>query len=141
MYREFDREGLVLIPQLQFSTPLPALEESLATRGTRAHGIELVDTHGQSWRLSRGSIRGAAPYYNPLDPRVQEAMLDVVRELVDRYHTHPSFYGVSVELSSNGFMQLPGLNWGYDDKTIQRFEKATGIRVPTVPGTKRFKKR
>ena len=67
LYRVFDREGLVLIPELQFSSPLPALERQLAGGGPGAEGIELVGPDGRSWREAQGSVRGLAPYYNPLD--------------------------------------------------------------------------
>ncbi len=67
--------------------------------------------------------RGLAPYYNVLDPRVQEAMLDVVRELVARYAQHPSFAGLAMQLSADGYAQLPGPDWGMDDATIARFER------------------
>ena len=69
--------------------------------------------------------RGLAPYYNTLDPRVQEAMLAVVREVVERYAQHPSFAGLALRLSAYGYAQLPGPEWGMDDATIARFEHDT----------------
>ncbi|MCA9117505.1 MAG: family 10 glycosylhydrolase, partial [Planctomycetaceae bacterium] len=141
LFRLFGREGLLLIPELQFSTPLPALERQLAAGGGRECGIELTGRDGRTWRQSRGTSRGHAPCYNPLDPRVQEAVLEVVREFVARYRHHPSFGGLSLELGSSGYLQLPGLNWGYDDETIARFEQETGIRVPAEPGAARFQQR
>ncbi len=141
LYRVFDREGLVLIPELQFSTPLPALEQILARDGDGARGLELIGRDGRSWRETRGSARGLAPHYNPLDPRVQKAVLDVVGELVERYRSHPSFQGVAVELSSVGYLQFPGLNWGYDDETIARFRRATGMQVPGDRGPDRYRRR
>jgi uncharacterized lipoprotein YddW (UPF0748 family) len=82
-----------------------------------------------------------APYYNPLNPRVQQAMLDVVQELVDRYRGHESFHGVAVELTMNGSMQFPGLEWGYDDETVANFERATGVQVPPGEGPERYARR
>ena len=72
--------------------PLPELE-SLRQR---------IDAHSRaasSWSaraVSPGSKRTAAnrgltPHYNLLDDRVQQAMLDVAREVVQRYGRHPSF--------------------------------------------------
>ena len=138
LYRLFDREQLVLIPELQFSTPLPVLERLLATGKSDVRGIELIGRDGRSWRESRGAARGLAPYYNPLDPRVQKAILDVLRELVDRYDAHDSYQGVAIELSSVGYLQFPGLNWGYDDNTVARFAQATGTDIPSATGEKRF---
>ena len=131
LYRLFDREGLILIPELQFSTPLPALEKVLTSDGEGATGIELIARDGRSWRETKASYRGLAPYYNPLNPRVQQAVLEVVEELAGRYRSHESFGGVAIELSSVGYLQLPGLKWGYDDGTIARFEKDTGLRIPS----------
>lgn len=141
LYRHFDREGLVLIPELQFSSPLPALERQLARSGDGVEGIELIGSNGRSYRESRGAERGLAPYYNPLDPRVQRAILDVVEEVVQRYRQHPSFRGLAVEIGTNGYLLLPGLEWGYDDHTIARFEATTGITVPAAEGRERFKLR
>jgi hypothetical protein len=133
MYRVFDREGLVLIPELQFSAPLPALERQLAAGGQQAEGIELVGPDGRSWRESQGSNGGLAPYYNPLDPRVQTAVLDIVREFVERYRRHRSFRGVALEVDRSGYLQLPGLEWGCDEATLARFRHETGARVDGTP--------
>lgn len=138
LYRMFDRNGLVLIPELQFSTPLPALERQLNREGANVRGIELIGRDGKSWRESVGSTRGLAPYYNPLDPRVQQAILEIVRELAERYQQHDAYHGVAVSLGGKGYLQFPGLEWGYDDASVKRFEKATGIKVPSVSGDKKY---
>ncbi len=57
-------------------------------------------------------------------------MLAVVRELVQRYARHPSFAGLALRLSGDGYAQLPGPDWGMDDATIARFERETGLSVP-----------
>ena len=54
-------------------------------------------------------------------------MLGVVSELVDRYGAHPSFRGVGVQLSADGYAQLPGTDGSYDDETIAAFERETKI--------------
>jgi hypothetical protein len=133
LYRVFDRERLVLIPELQLSSPLPALERQLAGSGPGSEGIELVGPDGRSWREAQGSVRGLAPYYNPLDPRVQHAVLDVVREFVERYRRHSSFRGIALEVDRTGYLQLPGLEWGCDDATVARFEHDTGVRIDGAP--------
>ena len=121
LFRLFDREGLTLIPALHFASPLPRLEE-WRREGTReAEGIELVDDQGEVWSKRHAPRQGLAPYYNPLDPRTREAMLEVVRELADRYGHHSSFAGLAIQLSADGYAQLPGVDWGYDSATLQRF--------------------
>jgi uncharacterized lipoprotein YddW (UPF0748 family) len=129
--RVFDRSGLALVPTLQFATPLPELETLRRGVDPQASGLELIGPSGRAWVESQGAVRGLAPYYNLLDPRVQEAMKNVVAELVNRYGHHPSLAGVAVQLSGNGFAVVPGLEWGIDDMTIARFERDTGIEIPS----------
>jgi hypothetical protein len=124
LLRLFDREHLKLIPTLQFATPLPELEAILRAGGPATDGIELIGPGGLPWTDVQPSHHGMEPYYNPLDDRVQRAMLAVVRELVERYAKHPSFAGLGIELSAHGYTQLPGEQWGLDDQTIHSFEAA-----------------
>ena len=159
LFRLFDRESLVFVPELQFSTPLPALERILRQPGSsssagkndrtsdgysqNSRGIELIGHDGRSWREVHSSVRGHAPYYNPLDPRVQNAVVDIVREIVERYASHDSFQALSIEVSTDSYMQFPGLKWGYDDGTMVRFERDTEIRLPDPcrAGDDRFRHR
>ncbi|WP_417377559.1 family 10 glycosylhydrolase [Gimesia sp.] len=130
LFQMFNREQLTLVPELQFSSMLYSLELMLQDESDRSAGIELVNSTGQTWREAKGTSRGQAPFYNPLDPRVQAEIVKIFRELVIRYKQHPSFQGVAVQLSLNGYLQLPGLEWGYDDQTVQQFQKETGIKIP-----------
>ncbi len=132
LYRIFDREQLTLIPELQFSCPLPSLERQLVD-GTAAEGIELVGADGRAAREHTGRAE-AWPIYNPLDPRVQDAVLAAVREVVERYRQHPAFRGVALEISRTGYLQLPGIDWAYDSATIARFEHDTGVTVDGALG-------
>jgi hypothetical protein len=126
-----DREGIRLMMQLQFAAPLPALEEQLRSGNDDPTGITLLGAEGKPYTLIHPPRRGNAPYYNPLDERVQRAMLDVVREVAARYGKHPSFGGISLELSGETYLALPGEAWGLDDRTFTRFLQARG-------GTQRF---
>ena len=89
LLRLIDRENLQLIPSLEFATPLPALEAIRRRGGAEAQGLEWIGADGATWCQTYSARRGLAPYYNTLDPRVQEAMLAAVRELVRRYATTP----------------------------------------------------
>lgn len=129
LFQIFNREKLTLVPELQFSSMLNSLEQMLHDDSGNSAGIELVNSAGQTWREAKGTSRGQAPFYNPLDPRVQAEIVKIFRELVVRYKRHPSFQGVAVQLSLNGYLQLPGLDWGYDDQTVQQFQKETGIKI------------
>lgn len=141
LYRIFDREQLALIPELQFSSMIPKLEKVISDEPEKAVGIELINIHGQSWRNSKGSTRGQAPYYNPLNPRVQSEITNIFTEFVTRYKAHSAFQGVAVQLTLNGYLQLPGLHWGYDDVTIAQFEKETGIKIPSSRESTKYKTR
>ncbi|MCA9021322.1 MAG: family 10 glycosylhydrolase, partial [Planctomycetaceae bacterium] len=141
LFQIFNREKLSLIPELQFSSMLNSLEQMLQDDSGKSTGIELVNSTGQTWREAKGTSRGQAPFYNPLDPRVQAEIVKIFRELVVRYKDHPSFQGVAVQLSLNGYLQLPGLEWGYDDLTIQQFQKETGVRVPVATESGKYQER
>lgn len=139
LLRLFDREGLRLIPAIQFSSPLPALE-SLRTTDEDKRGLDLVDLEGKTFAGRHGAPRGQSPYYNPLDLRVQNQMLAVVEELATRYGAHPALGGLALQLGPETFAQLPGEEWGADAKTLARFSRETGVSLPGAAaerGTKR----
>lgn len=141
LLRLFDREGLQLVPAVEFAAPLPALEAVIRQGGPQAEGLQWIGPEGLPWTQVYVPHRGRAPYYNVLDPRVQEAMLGVIREIVARYGQHPSLAGMALQLSAYGYAQLPGPQWGLDDATIARFERQTGVRLPTVAGPERYRRR
>ncbi|HUG71418.1 MAG TPA: family 10 glycosylhydrolase, partial [Pirellulaceae bacterium] len=136
LFRLFDREQLQLIPSFHFATPLPELDAMQQRSGSAADGIELLGYDGRSWPARFGTNRGQAPYYNPLDPRVQNAVRRVIGEVVDRYGHHSSFAGVSLQMGPDTFVQLPGAAWGNDDRTIARFMADTKNPVPGAPVVK-----
>lgn len=137
--QEFDRRELSLLPAIQFNTPLPKIE-ALLRSGTDTEGMQLVGADGRRYRPGHGSSGTWTPNYNPLDSRVQAAMLEVVSELVTRLSGHPSFKGLALDLSADGFAQLPGPNWGLDDRTISQFTEETGLQPPGT-GPDRFARR
>ncbi|MDR1493263.1 MAG: hypothetical protein LBT05_11140 [Planctomycetaceae bacterium] len=135
----FDRENLTLIPAVDFCMPLPSLEERIrqdlqAVRPTPfiESGLRYVDPYGNVLpeQASRSDSSGRGAYYNLLNPDVQNAMIDVIRELVERSAAHPSFGGVAVQLSPDGYAILPEEYYGMDDDTIARFSRDSRINVP-----------
>jgi len=142
LFRLFDREGLQLIPAVEFAAPLPELEAVIREPGTAGEGIEWIGPDGRSRRRTHLARQGLSPYYNTLHPLVQEEMLRVVRELVGRYADHKSFGGLAIQLSAQGYAQLPGPDWGMDDVTIGRFQQDTGLQLPAAEaGPERFARR
>lgn len=140
LLRITDREQLTLIPGVRFTGALIPLEIERRRPDGAGVGIELVGGDGRTYAARYRTDPGSSPLYNPLDPRVQAAMLGVVRELVARYGQHPSFGGVSIELSAQTFAQLPGVAWGLDDRTMGDFAASQGITLP-MAGPDRFRLR
>jgi hypothetical protein len=136
----FDREDKRLIPLVHFSAPLPALEERLRRENPQISGVALIGADGRTYTAVQPPQRGLAPYYNPLNADVQEAVLAAIRELVRRYAGHSSLGGLAVGLTGKGFLQLPGEAWGFDDATIAEFERDNAIHVPGT-GPERFRLR
>ncbi|MBX7072647.1 MAG: family 10 glycosylhydrolase [Pirellulales bacterium] len=137
LLRMFDREKLQLIPAISFAAPLASLEELKRQGGDAAAGLEWVGRDGHTWLERYAADQGRAPYYNTLDPRVQDAMLAIIDELLARYGEHSSLTGVALQLSGYGYAQLPGLAWGFDDRTIAAFEHDTGVQI-AGDGPRRF---
>ncbi len=66
-------------------------------------------------------IQFAVPRYNPLDPRVQKGVHEVVDEITTRYGRHATFDGIAVICRPDTYTLLPGRQWGYDQATLRRF--------------------
>lgn len=140
LFRLFDRQRLQLIPALEYAAPLPALEAIRRQGGPQAEAVEWIGADGNPRFSGHAPQTGLGPYYNTLHPRVQEEMLRVVREVVDRYAHHSSFGGLAIRLSAEGYAQLPGPEWGLDDLTIARFQEDSKCHVPGN-GPQRFAQR
>jgi hypothetical protein len=130
------REGLRLVPAVSFDAPLPALEAVLAGAGADAAGIACVGRDGKAKQTEGG--RGC--HYNVLDPRVQQAVEDVVGELAGRLRGAEAVDGLAVVLPHDGWMHLPGTAWGLDDATFSRFLAEIGGQEPATGG-ERFARR
>lgn len=140
LLRVFDREGIRVIPSVQLAAPLPRLEAQRQAANTIETGVECVDYDGRTFSFKAEDSTTLRQLYNPLNEQVQAELVGLVRELSTRYSDHPSFSGVGVQVSSNGYGMLPGLAWGFDDSTVTQFSSQTGIRVPG-DGANRFRQR
>jgi hypothetical protein len=128
LYRQFDRHpDLWLLPVLRFDGPLPAVEDLARRQDGSQIGLDLIGPDGRPWRVVP---ERQTPLYNPLDERVQDAMVAAVREMAFRCGTHPSMMGIGIELAPDCFTQLPGVGWGLDDRTVARFAEETRSVVP-----------
>ena len=126
LFRVFDREQMQLVPLVRFSAPL----RSLAQTPPPGDGLSLVDVGGNPYSLTGTEVQWTC---NPLDPRVQQAMRRLIRELVSRYAHHKSFGGVCIEMGPDTYTHLPGAEWGYDEATLARFleQQSVDKRPPT----------
>jgi len=124
LFRMFDRAGLTLVPAVQFSSTFGELEAELRRATNESAGIRLVEGQGRSWREIQGADHGMAPHYNPLDPRVQATMRQVLNELSARYARHRSFGGLALQLDPESYALLPGEPWAQDPVTRRRFEQS-----------------
>ncbi len=132
MFRVFDREGISLLPALNFAAPIAKLEMLKRNSDPHSSGLDWVGRDGRTWLETNDAHRGLAPYYNLLDPRVQQAMLESVAEIVERYGRHPAFAGLAIQLSSHGYAQLAPPEWGLDDATFARFARDMRLPAPNV---------
>lgn len=140
LFRLFDREGLQLVPALELAAPLARLEATIRAGGPEAASLVWIGPEGKPWPQVHAPRRGLAPYYNVLNPLVQDAMLAVVSEVIEGYGRHPAFAGLALQLSGYGYAQLPGPDWGLDDDTIARFQRDTRIDLGAT-GPERFAER
>jgi hypothetical protein len=89
-----------------------------------------------------GGPYGKGVMFNPLHPTVQNAILGIIQEIVDRYGQSPAFKGISMNMWHATMTWFFSLKSGYDDYTIGLFEKETGIMIPVDPkAPDRFSKR
>ncbi len=131
MLRACERTGLGLVPCLRLDGAIASLEAKLHAGDPQASGIVLVTADGKMWESP--SPAGAARRYNPLNSDVQAAVLDVVREFVQRYASRPSFEALAIDLGATSHLTLPGAECGYDDRTVEQFLRETSLSVLPSP--------
>jgi hypothetical protein len=127
--REFDRRGLRLVVAVDLEGALPELARWEHSTPVDASLFQ-VDAAGNSWRGQDRRDQARSVRYNPLDSRVQVAIENVVKEIVQRYGQHRCFAGVQLTLSNRSHLTFAGDRWGYDAASLSRFERAVGSRLP-----------
>lgn len=138
LFRLFEREGLRLLPIVEFSGRLPGLEQMRGTAS--AAPFDLVNIDGKAW--DQNAKPGARPSYNPLHSVVQNEFERVIEELASRYAGYRSFLGVGLGVQPRAAIAFPGDAWGWDEGTLQVFlqdNKAldTPFRSASLHETKR----
>ncbi|MCA9264929.1 MAG: hypothetical protein KDA60_13810, partial [Planctomycetales bacterium] len=128
LFRLFDRAGLELIPALELTSPLPALEHELRASLGSGEGIRLVSSPHQATPENDD-----IPTYNILDQRVQRELASAVLHLARRYGHHRSFGGISLTLTPQTPTHLPSAQWGFDRVTRESFSSYVRTREQQVP--------
>ena len=111
IFQRFNSEELTLIPAIQFDILIPALEQLLQQHPGVTEEVLIGDSRDRQ--------------YNVLHPAVQQAMTEIILDLVNRFGHHPSFGGVAVVLSPETYAQLPFALYPPDDYTFAQFRQET----------------
>jgi len=83
-----------------------------------------------------------APMFNPIHPKVQNAIVNLVRELAQKYGSSPAFRGVAINMWHTTICWFGTSEIGYDDYTVNLFSRETGIEIPVdAKAPDRFSKR
>ena len=148
--RVFRENGIDVLANIEFcyNTGLIRTKEGRANDAQVQWGadtIYMVDKNGKQ-RRGWGGQYG----WNFLHPEVEETMLQVAEYMAEQFKDQPNFLGVHW-LPYFGHNWLPTyraaktdqpMDTSYDDATIRRFEKDTGIKVPvSTDDPQRFHKR
>jgi sugar phosphate isomerase/epimerase len=79
--------------------------------------------------LKRTGWHGTEGDFNPLDPRVHEAVRELVGELAARYGDSPAFGGVCLHLPRHSLLWFGSADTGYNDENLRGFERDTGVAL------------
>lgn len=113
----------VYVPQLKY--------HELTDNDYKKRGFCLQDFYGNEARVLHLSIRS-----NPCNPGVQKLLFENFRNLLANYAKHPALSGLVI---TDYTLDWGSLDNGYDDYTVNRFSKDTGIKVPAVTLKERHK--
>jgi hypothetical protein len=101
-----------------------------------------LNSTGWAYGEKPGGPYHAGPMFNPLHPTVQEAVLGLAKEIAERHARFPAFRGISFNMWHATILWFASLHSGYDDYTLNIFQKETGIAVPVdAKSPERFAKR
>ncbi len=122
-----DRAGLKLMLTLDLNSHLPGLAKWEADE-TQVAGMYQVDFEGKAWQFDTDASNRRV-LYNPLHPKVQSELEQIIRDVSNRYALHPCFKGLTFDLDEGSHLVFAGDRWGYDELTLQRFEAATQSKL------------
>lgn len=136
--RVFESENIALVPLLHFDSPLPALEQARNHEPGTTTSILLKNTTGETRLAAFRASRDGVAIYNPLERRVQDALLDVIREFRSRYREHDFAQGTGLVLSRGSVPVIPGQSWGIDPEIVREFARDREIALPEAGREREF---
>jgi len=90
----------------------------------------------------RNDTCSKGPMFNPIHPKVQQAIVNVVREIAQKYGSSPAFRGIALNVWHATICWFGTPEIGYDDYTVNLFSLETGIEIPVdAKAVDRFSKR
>jgi hypothetical protein len=113
--RGFESHGLALLPSFAFDAPLVEVEAQLASPDCPP-GIACIGGDGRPRLTARGTV-----HYNVLDPRVQQAVENLLVEAAGRLRGSRAVEGFALLMPHDGWLHLPDVASGLDDATFARF--------------------
>jgi len=144
LLRRAEKRGITLfaianfmeIPSLKF-LPKPDVNAVLSGKEDTFYNVDYKNRIQLSWKPGRWNLM-----YNLFHPLVQEKLLNYLKDLVDYYADYKSFGGLALRIHENSCCWMGDLSDGYNDFTINQFEKDTGIKIPvSKTDPERFSKR
>jgi hypothetical protein len=131
LLRICQRNRLGVVPSMRLDGAIVELDRKVKEIEPQSSGVLLVSRDGQTWD-GPPAASTSGRRYNPLNADVQAAMLAVVREFLQKYAAHPAFEALAIDLATPSHLVLPGLDWGYDDRTVSEFIRDTGVEPPAI---------
>lgn len=135
MAARYSQEGIEFWPSIR-NWSLPSLQSWLKSPAAIAAGEagEYVNTVTSDGRVQTNSAWHNPPMVNALHPRVQQALRNLVAEIMDRIGNEPSVKGIALFTTIHSSHGLGTIDQSYDDYTVHQFSLETGVTLPTVPG-------
>ncbi|QDV22096.1 glycoside hydrolase family 10 protein [Aureliella helgolandensis] len=131
LLRHCDRDGRYVVLALNLDTELPGLNRWLDDPQAMEEMVQRTFDRSE-YRAQQGSSRRSLRRYNPLDSRVQAELVAVINELAERYGSHPSLAGISLQLDRNSQLLFAGDRWGYNDRSLAEYQREVQANLPKV---------
>jgi hypothetical protein len=142
LLKRFEERGFKFYPTLNVHSLCSLAKSANADPQKVKEGQPTFNDVQRDGTVMARTYHGKLPAYNAIHPQVQQRVLAIVQEMADRFGASPAFGGIAFHMARCTLLQLGGIDAGYDDWSIARFEKDTGTGVPVAAGDPdRFSKR